>query len=140
MSPLSEALRRFLDAQIVGVLATRSQAGRVHQSLVYYALEGEELLISTVDGRRKARDVQETGWASLCVMGHERPFPSATLSGAAEIRREAIGAPTAAIAMRMLALEDPAEPQSDEALAGVGRVIVALRVEHVGPASYLDPD
>jgi hypothetical protein len=138
MSAVSVGLGEFLDEQIVGALVTRSAAGSVHQSLVYYARQDDLLLISTVVGRRKARDVEETGWASLCVMGHERPFPSVTVSGAAEIRHERIGAPTAEIGRRMLGLDEPPEEQSDEALAQVGRVILALRVELIGPASYLE--
>ena len=138
MTVVPEGVQAFLDEQPVGVLATRSAAGRVHQSIVYYVRDGDELLISTEAPRRKARDVEETGWASICVMGHERPFPSVTLSGAATIRREGIGAGTARIAQRVLALDEPPEPQTDEALAGVGRVIIAVEVERVGPASYLD--
>jgi PPOX class probable F420-dependent enzyme len=140
MSPLTARLREFLDDHVVGALATRSAAGSVHQSLVYFVLDGEDLLISTEAQRRKALDVQETGWASLCVMGHERPFPSVPLSGRAEIRRDGIGPATARIAQRMLALYDPPEPQTDEALAGVGRVILAIRIERVGPASHLEPE
>jgi PPOX class probable F420-dependent enzyme len=138
MTVLPDGVQAFLDEQPVGVLATRSAAGRVHQSIVYYVRDGDELLISTEAPRRKARDVEETGWASICVMGHERPFPSITVSGAATIRREGIGAATARVAQRMLALDEPPEPQSDEALAGVGRVIIAVEVERLGPASYLD--
>lgn len=135
---MSAALDAFLDEQIVGALVTRSATGSVHQSLVYYARQDATLLISTLAGRRKARDVEETGWASLCVMGHERPFPSVTVSGAAEIRRGGIGAPTAEIARRMLGLDELPEEQSDVALAEVGRVILALSIERVGPASYLE--
>lgn len=138
MGALTEELREFLGANRVGVLATRAPDGRPRQSLVYFARDGERLLSSTLAERVKARDVRRTGWASLCVMGHERPFPSVTVSGPAEIRREGIGVATATIAQRMLALEEPPEPQTDEALAGASRVIVALRVEHVGPASYVE--
>jgi hypothetical protein len=138
MSPLAPALCEFLDAHIIGALATRSAAGRVHQSLVYYVREEGLLFVSTEAGRYKTLDIAETGWASLCVMGHESPFPSVTVSGPAEIRRDRIGPATARLAQRMLGLAEPPEPQSDEALAGVGRVIVALRIEHVGPASYLE--
>ena len=137
---LDDRVRGFLDEHVVGVLATRSASGTVHQSLVYYAREGEQLLVSTEAARRKARDVEETGWASLCVMGHERPFPSVTVSGPAEIRREQIGGPTAAVVQRITGAEQPPEPQSDEALARVGRVILALRIERVGPASYIETD
>jgi hypothetical protein len=71
-------------------------------------------------------------------MGHERPFPSATFSGAAEILTADIGAATAAIAQRLMGTEQPPEPQSDEALAAVGRVILAITIERVAAVNYLD--
>jgi PPOX class probable F420-dependent enzyme len=138
MSPLSPELKAFLDTQIMGVLATQAANGRPRQSVVYYTREGERLLISTVAGRRKTADVERTAWASLCVMGHERPFPSATFSGAAEILTADIGAATAAIAQRLMGTEQPPEPQSDEALAAVGRVILAITIERVAAVNYLD--
>jgi len=55
-------------------------------------------------------------------MGHERPYPSATFTGAAELRTEDIGPPTAAIAQGMTGADEPPEPMSDEALAEAGRV------------------
>ena len=137
MSELSPEVRKFLDTQIVGVLATASAGGRVHQSLVYYARDGEELLISTEAQRHKANDVQGHAWASLCVMGHERPFPSVTISGRAEVRTEGIGRATAAIAQRVMGADQAPEPQTDQALAEVGRVIIALTIERIGPVSYI---
>ena len=135
---LSPALRSFLDQQIVGVLATRSEQGHIHQSVVYYALQDDELLVSTEAGRHKARDIQQTGWASLCVMGHERPFPSVTLSGPATIQTKSIGPATAAIAQRFMDLDKPPEPQTDQALAEVGRVVIVIQIQRVGPASYIE--
>jgi PPOX class probable F420-dependent enzyme len=137
MSKLSHELPRFLDAQIIGVLATTSAPGRVHQSVFYYVRDGEELLISTDAQRYKAGDVRRTRWASLCVMGHERPFPSVTISGPAEIRSEGIGPATAAIAQRVMGVDQAPEPQTDQALAAVGRVILAITTERIGPASYI---
>lgn len=138
MSELSTALCAFLDSHTIGALATRSQSGRIHQSVVYYLREGERLLISTEAQRHKGRDVAATGWASLCVMGHDRPFPSATFTGTATILTDGIGSATAAIAQRMTGAEQPPEPQSDQALAEVGRVLIAVAVEHVGPVSYIE--
>ena len=137
MSALTPALEAFLDAHVAGVLATQRPGGRPLQSVVYYAREGDRLLVSTLTDRRKARDVRETGWASLCVMGTERPFPSATFSGPAEILTEGIGAPTAVIVQRMMGSDEPPEEQTDEALAGVGRVILAITVERVASVSHL---
>jgi len=139
LSELTPGLARLLDSRPVGVLATERGGGRPSQSVVYYAREGETLLISSVEGRRKVEDVERSGWASLSVMGEARPFPSATFSGKAEILRSGIGAATAAVMQRILASEEPPEEQSDEALASVGRVIIALAIEDVAAVSYLDP-
>ncbi len=138
MSPLTPALREFLDGQIVGVLATEPPRGHARQSVVYYVRDGDRLLISSVAGRRKVSEIEQTGWASLCVMGQERPYPSATLSGPAEILTEGIGPATAAVMQRLMGVEEPPDEQTDEALAGVGRVIIAITVERVAAVSYLD--
>jgi PPOX class probable F420-dependent enzyme len=130
-------LRDFLDANPVGVLATLPANGRPRQSLVYCARDGDRLLVSTLADRLKARDVRRSGWASLCVMGHERPYPSATFSGAAEILTEDIGVPTAMIAQRMTGDPEQPEPMSDEALAEVGRVVLAIAVERVTAANHI---
>jgi hypothetical protein len=138
MSALTPALERFLDEQIVGVLATHPPHAPPRQSVVYFARERDRLLITTLADRRKARDVKETSWASLCVMGHERPFPSATFSGPAEILTQDIGRPTALVAQRVMGSEDPPEPQTEEALAAAGRVILAITIEHVAAVTHLD--
>ncbi len=137
MGVLSESLYDFLDAGRVGVLATPTPEGRPRQSLVYYARAGEQLLISTLADRLKARDVRRSGWASLCVMGHEPPYPSATFAGRAEIVIDEIGEPTALIMQRITGAAEPPEPMSDEALAEAGRVILAITVERVTAANYI---
>ncbi len=137
MGALTAELREFLDSQRAGVLATAMPDGRPRQSLVYFSRDGDRLLISTLSERLKARDVRRTGWASLCVMGHEPPFPSATVSGRAVVLTEDIGPATAAIVQRMTGEAEPPEPMSDETLAEAGRVILAIEVDRVTAASYL---
>jgi PPOX class probable F420-dependent enzyme len=139
MTGLAPEIAAFLDAQKLGVLATVSAEGRPRQSVVYYAREGDELLITTEAARLKARDVERTGWASLCVRGDEAPYPSATLAGPAVIRRANIGPPTARVAQNVMGLDEPPEPQSEEALAAAGRVILAIAIERVGPVTYIEP-
>ena len=104
---LTPELRTFLDSESVGVLATLTADGSPRQSLVYFTRDGGRLLISTLADRLKTRDVRRTGRASLCVMGHERPFPAATFSGPAEILTTSIGPATAAIAQRFTAAAQP---------------------------------
>ncbi len=138
MSELTPALREFLDAQVVGVLATEAAGGHPRQSVVYYVRDGGRLLISSVAGRAKVRDVERSGWASLCVMAPQHPFPSATFSGSAEVQTRGIGPATAAVAQRFMQADEPPDEQSDEALAGVGRIIIAIAIERVSAVSHLE--
>lgn len=138
MGALSDELRRFLDRRPTGVLATQFSGGRPRQSLVYFARDGDRLLVSTLGDRFKARDVRRSGWASLCVMGHEPPYPSATFSGPAEIRTRDIGPATARIMQRITGAKEPPEPLTDQALAEAGRVILAITVERVSAANYIE--
>lgn len=137
MTTLTPALEELLDRQVVGVLATQPEDGRPRQSVVYYVRDGERLLVSSVAGRAKVRDVEQSAWASLCVMAPEHPFPSATFSGHAQVLTRGIGDATAAIAQRVMQASEPPEPQSDEALAAVGRVIIAISLERVAAVSHL---
>jgi len=138
MTALTPGVRAFLDEQLVGVMGTVDARGRSRQSVVYYARHGDSLLISSEASRWKTADVRRDGWASLCVLGHRRPFPSVTLGGPAEVLTQDIGPATAQVMQRIMDLDAPPEPQTDEALAGVGRVILAIAVERVGPVNHLE--
>ena len=81
--------------------------------------------------------MQRSDWASLSVRGDEQPYPSAIFSGPAEILTEGIGPATALIVQRIAGAEEPPEPQSDEALAAVDRVILAITVERVSAITHL---
>jgi PPOX class probable F420-dependent enzyme len=137
MGKLTPELCALLDANRVGVLATTAKSGRPRQSLVYFARDGERLVISTLRERLKARDVERSGWASLCVMGQDPPYPSAVFSGPAEILTEDIGAPTAAIMQRIADLDEPPPPQTDEALAEIGRVLLRITIDRISAVNYL---
>jgi PPOX class probable F420-dependent enzyme len=137
MDELTRELRDFLDANRVGVLATIGEHGRPRQSLVYYARDGDVLLISTLAQRLKAKDVQRSEWASVCVMGHEPPYPSAVFAGPADIVTKDIGRPTALIMQRITGQSEPPEPQSDEALAEMGRVVLRISVASVTAVNYV---
>ena len=134
---LTDNVRAFLDAQPVGVLATQRHDGSARQSVVYHVREGDRLLISTESKRKKARDVERTGRASYCVLGHTKPFPSVTVEGSARVLTEDIGDPTARL-FGLIFGEAPGEPLTDEALAAVDRVIIELTIDHVYGVAHFD--
>jgi PPOX class probable F420-dependent enzyme len=133
---ISDAVRDFLQENPVGVLGTLPADGRLRQSVVYYAIDGDRLLVSTEAKRAKARDVARNNRASLCVVGTSRPYPSATLEGPARVRTTAIGADTGAVMARITGMET-AEPPTDEQLTAAGRVIIEITVERVYGISYI---
>ncbi|GAA2212502.1 hypothetical protein GCM10009850_079640 [Nonomuraea monospora] len=98
---IDRLVRDFLAHHTAGVLATTRPDGGTRQSVVYFALDGDRLLISTEPGRAKAADVRRTGRASLCVLGGAPPYPSVTLEGSARIRTTGIGPDTAAVWSRI---------------------------------------
>lgn len=134
--PLDDPGRRFLETQPVGTLTTLRPDGKARSSVVYFTLDGDRVRISTVAKRAKARDVERTGWASFCVMGHEKPFPSLTVEGAARIVTEDIGPATAALLEKITGQAPEAVP-TDEQLAVGGRVILEIDVERVYGVSYV---
>ncbi|WP_084960336.1 pyridoxamine 5'-phosphate oxidase family protein [Thermoactinospora rubra] len=133
---IEPVVRDFLTRRPVGVLATTRPGGGVRQSVVYFALDGNRLLISTEPARGKAGDVQRAGRASLCVVGTAAPYPSVTLEGAARIRSTGIGADTALVWSRIGGR--PVELMSDADLATMNRVVLEITVERVYGASYLE--
>jgi PPOX class probable F420-dependent enzyme len=137
MSVLTPAHARLLDENDHGVIATLGRDGYPRQSVVYYARDGERLLISTLASRAKTRDVRRTGWASLSVSGAERPHPSATFSGHAEIVTAEIGPGTALVMQRITDADAPPEPMTDEALAEAGRVLLVIEIERVAATTHL---
>jgi len=134
--PLSEAARVFLSTCPVGTIATLRPDGRVRQTVVYFVLDGDRILISTEAKRGKARDVERTGWASFCVFGHAKPWPSLTVEGPARVIREGVAEPTARI-LAVIAGAPPTQPPSEDALARAGRVILEIEIAKVYGQSYV---
>jgi Pyridoxamine 5'-phosphate oxidase len=137
MGELTDELRRFLDAHRVGGLATAAPDGKPRQSVVYYARDGDRLLVSTLSARLKARDVRSTGLgvavrsrgrASVSVGDRLRP------RGDPDQGHRATDGPDHA---RIAGTDELPEAQSDEALAAVDRVILAISVERVSAMSHL---
>lgn len=137
VSVIDGVVREFLEAQPIAVMGTLRPDGRLRQSVIYFLLDGDRLLVSTESRRAKARDVERSGWASICVSGHAPPFPSVTVEGRATLRRQDIAEDTARIFALIGGAEPPAD-LTDELLASIDRVIVELAVDRVYGPSHLE--
>ncbi|HEU4783881.1 MAG TPA: pyridoxamine 5'-phosphate oxidase family protein, partial [Ktedonobacterales bacterium] len=65
MSPVSltAAVRAFLDEVHFGTLATVNRQGIPSQVLVWYALNGSDILVSTPAASYKVRNLRSNPWA-----------------------------------------------------------------------------
>lgn len=67
MSRLNEAQRTFLEAARFGSLATVDPDGSAHQTVMWYLLDGDEILFNTARGRRKPDNLARDPRVSLLV-------------------------------------------------------------------------
>jgi hypothetical protein len=104
---------------------------------VYFVLDGETVWVSTERGRAKASDATRTGWASLCVVGPNAPYPSVTVEGPAQVQDQDVAPVTARIVARITGGEPPELAEED--LRAAGRVLLRLEVERVYGVSHLSP-
>jgi|SRR5271165_5827235 len=125
----------FLGNVPIGVLGTQRPDGTIRQSAVYFVADGGTVYISTERGRAKARDVELSGRASLCVVGPSAPFPSVTVEGSARVVDSGIAPVTARIFARMSGGDPPELAEAD--LTAMRRVLIGIDVDHVYGMSYL---
>ncbi|HEX5157684.1 MAG TPA: TIGR03618 family F420-dependent PPOX class oxidoreductase [Ktedonobacterales bacterium] len=64
---LTTAVRAFLDDVHFGTLATVNRQGIPSQVLVWYILDGDDILVSTPAKSYKVRNLRSNPWASLSV-------------------------------------------------------------------------
>jgi PPOX class probable F420-dependent enzyme len=63
---LLEAVRQFLDEPRFAVLATINRDGTPHQTVMWYALRGDTIMLNSTAGRVKDTNVRRDNRISLC--------------------------------------------------------------------------
>ena len=71
---LNDEIRRLLDGRHFAVLATINPDGGPQTSAMWVARDGDDVLFSTVAGRRKHRNLQRDPRASVTVIDSEDPY------------------------------------------------------------------
>ena len=124
---LRDDVRTFLEEPRFAVLATVNADGSPQQTVMWYELRGDTIVMNTRRGRKKDRNLVRDPRASLCV---EDGFRYVTLEGSIEIVDDpATGqADIAALARRY---HDPtrAEEMAREVFAFQERVTLQLHVD-----------
>ena len=64
---LTDAQRAFLEEPRFAVLATTMEDGRIQQTVMWYELRGDQIMMNTVPGRVKERNISRDPRVSVCV-------------------------------------------------------------------------
>lgn len=82
---LSPAVRAFLEESRFCVFATIGRDGLPQQTVLWYELQGDTILMNTARGRVKDRNLRRDPRASFCV---EDGYRYVTITGACELQWE----------------------------------------------------
>ncbi|MFJ9518406.1 PPOX class F420-dependent oxidoreductase [Kitasatospora sp. NPDC101801] len=85
---LNDAARRLLDDVNLAVLATLNPDGSPQTSVVWVALDGDDLLISSAAGRRKVTNVERDARVSLTVYDRTDPLRYLEVRGTATVTED----------------------------------------------------
>jgi PPOX class probable F420-dependent enzyme len=94
---LTDAVRGFLDEPRFASLATLNPDGSIQQTVMWYALRGDQVLMNTARGRKKDRNLLHDRRVSICV---EDGYRYVTIAGEVTLVEDQ---PTAQADIRALA-------------------------------------
>ena len=125
--------RQFLKLHRLAVLGVERAGKPPHLSPVYYALDGDEILVSVTETRVKTALVRRAGRLTLCVLHEQFPFPYLRLEGRGQVVAEGAADVMMRIGGKMQGRElpDSMRPVIEERARNEQRVVL-----RVTPESY----
>ena len=131
MNGLSAEFEQFLRDHRWAVLTAMRANGRPVSSVVAYACEGQQLVVSTPGATFKRKLIEANAAVNLCAISNQEPFNFVSVEGDAVVQRSAIAEPTrrvfAAIEDTGYELPDPLEDWLDRQQ----RVILRITINRV---------
>lgn len=85
---LNDTVRKLLDSPHPAVFTTLNPDGGPQSSVVWVARDGDELLISTEQGRRKERNIARDARVGLTVFDTANPFMYVEIRGTATLAED----------------------------------------------------
>jgi PPOX class probable F420-dependent enzyme len=107
---LSEQARSFLEAPRFGVLGTAREDGSPQLTVMWYALDGDEIMMNTTTDRAKAANLRRDPRVALCV---EEGYSYITLYGTVRLVEDQA---TAQADIHRLAVRYWGQERADEAM------------------------
>ncbi|MCP5180027.1 MAG: TIGR03618 family F420-dependent PPOX class oxidoreductase [Pseudomonadales bacterium] len=121
----------FVTAHRWAVLTTLRASGTPSSSVIAYARDGDELVISTPGDRFKVRCIERNPAVNLCIISNAEPFNFVAVEGVATIQRENLVPPTQAVFDAIAGTGYKTPDDLAGWIAREGRVILRIRPERV---------
>ena len=90
-TPLPEAAKAVVDGRNFATLATVNPDGGPQSSVVWITRDGEDLLMSTVIGRRKEKNLRRDPRVSVSIFDIEQPYRYLEVRGSVTMTEEGGG-------------------------------------------------
>ncbi|WNI17052.1 PPOX class F420-dependent oxidoreductase [Actinacidiphila sp. ITFR-21] len=124
MAALSDAARALIDGKNFATVGTIQPDGRPQLSLVWVDRDGDDVLFSTLEGRRKHANLVADPRITLLISPVENPYAYLEIRGTATLETEGVTQ-----LIHDLGIKYTGEPYGDGAKAP--RVTVRISADHV---------
>ena len=127
--------KKFLAEHRLCVVGYARVGGPPALSPVYYAVDGDDLLISTTASREKAKAIKRNPDVSVCVLGEAMPFPYLTVYGRGRIEDANVVETMMKVGERMTGspIPESARPAIEKRAQDEGRVVLRVTPEGFVP-------
>ncbi|MBB4913796.1 PPOX class F420-dependent oxidoreductase [Streptosporangium saharense] len=92
MSELSDDVRALFDAANYATVTSLNADGSPQASVIWVKTDGDDVVFSTVRGRRKARNFDRDPRTAVVVIDHTNPFRYAEVRGKVTVTEDPTGA------------------------------------------------
>ena len=118
---LDDRVKGLLDGRPFAVLATLNPDGTPQTSVIWVARDGDVLVFTTHDQRRKARNLLRDSRASVTVFAADDPYRTADIRGTVELVDDPDRRLSVELTRRYLGQDPPPDPPGSHRL--IGRLI-----------------
>ncbi len=122
---------RFLSAHRWAVLTTLRASGSPVSSIVAYARDGDDFVVSTPGGTFKRRSIQRDPRVNLCVISNAEPFNFVAIEGTAAVEGDDLVRRTQLVFDNLAGTGYRAPADLEHWLESQQRVILRIRADRV---------
>jgi PPOX class probable F420-dependent enzyme len=115
---LTDKVKQLVDGRAFAVLGTLNEDGTPQTSVIWVAREGDTLVFTTHDKRRKADNLRRDDRVSLTIFDPHDPYQSIDIRGTVELVDDPERRLSFELTQRYLGEDPPADPPGSRRLIG----------------------